>query len=38
MKHYWDTMEQMTDRDEITEFLRRAGLRNASHKIYPGCF
>ncbi len=38
MKYYWDTMEQMTDREDVTDFLKQAGFRNASHKVYLGCF
>ncbi|MBY8974884.1 class I SAM-dependent methyltransferase [Rhodobacteraceae bacterium NNCM2] len=38
MKYYWDTMEQMTDREDVVEFLRKAGFREATHRVYLGCF
>ncbi|MEM8697649.1 MAG: class I SAM-dependent methyltransferase [Pseudomonadota bacterium] len=38
MKYYWETMDQMTPRDEVTEILREAGFRDVSHKVLLGCF
>lgn len=38
MKYYWETMEQMVDRNEIVEILRAAGFRTARHKVLLGCF
>ncbi len=38
MRYYWDTMEQMTPRDEIVPMLRDAGFREARHRVYLGCF
>lgn len=38
MRYYWHTMEQMTPREEVTEFLRAAGFRTAEHRILLGCF
>jgi len=38
MRYYWDTMEQMTPREEVTEYLRAAGLGDVRHKTLLGCF
>ena len=38
MKYYWETMEQMTDRENVAEIMRRAGFSKVSHKIVLGCF
>jgi len=38
MKYYWDTMEQMTNRDEVVEILKDAGFRDVTHNIQLGCF
>lgn len=38
MRYYWETMEQMTPREEIVTFLREAGFRTATHRVYLGCF
>ena len=38
MKYYWDTMDQMVDREEIVEILRESGFRTADHKVLLGCF
>ena len=38
MKYYWETMEQMTDREEVVAFLKKAGFTRAEHKVYLGCF
>ncbi|MDH3738248.1 MAG: class I SAM-dependent methyltransferase [Alphaproteobacteria bacterium] len=38
MKYYWETMEQMTHRDEVVEILLEAGFRKAEHKVVLGCF
>lgn len=38
MRYYWDTMEQMTPREDVAEYLRAAGLRDVRHKVLLGCF
>lgn len=38
VKYYWETMEQMTDRDDVVEILLDAGFRSAEHKVVLGCF
>ena len=38
MKYYWDTMEQMTDREEVVGILRDAGFKDVKHNIQLGCF
>ncbi|MEM7505717.1 MAG: class I SAM-dependent methyltransferase [Pseudomonadota bacterium] len=38
MKYYWETMEQMTPRDEVATILREAGFKTAEHKVLLGCF
>ncbi len=38
MKYYWETMEQMTDREEVAQILREAGFSEVTHKIVLGCF
>ena len=38
MKYYWDTMDQMVDREEIVKILRESGFRKADHKVLLGCF
>lgn len=38
IKYYWDTMEQMIDRDEVVEILREASFRTVAHKVLIGCF
>ena len=38
MKYYWDTMEQMTDRENVAEIMRSAGFSQVRHKIMLGCF
>lgn len=38
MAYYWDTMEQMTPRDQITEIMREAGFSHVEHRIMLGCF
>lgn len=38
MKYYWDTMDQMTDPDEVTDILTEAGFRNAERHVVLGCF
>ncbi|MEM1382641.1 MAG: class I SAM-dependent methyltransferase [Pseudomonadota bacterium] len=38
MRYYWETMEQMTPREEVVEILREAGFRVAEHKVLLGCF
>jgi len=38
MKYYWDTMEQMTGREQVAEFMREAGFRSVTHRVLLGCF
>lgn len=38
MRYYWETMEQMTPREEVADILREAGFREAHHRVYLGCF
>lgn len=38
MKYYWETMEQMTDRDEVAQIMRDAGFREVTHRVLLGCF
>jgi demethylmenaquinone methyltransferase/2-methoxy-6-polyprenyl-1,4-benzoquinol methylase len=38
MKYYWDTMEQMTDREEVVGILKDAGFSEVHHNIQLGCF
>lgn len=38
MTYYWDTMEQMTGRDEVPGMMREAGFRSVQHRVYLGCF
>ena len=38
MKYYWETMDQMTPRDEVTEILKEAGFTEVRHKVLLGCF
>lgn len=38
MRYYWDTMEQMTDREQVAEILREAGFRTVTHRVFLGCF
>lgn len=38
MKYYWETMEQMTDREQVAEILRDAGFSKVEHRIQLGCF
>lgn len=38
MKYYWETMEQMTGRDDVTQIMREAGFRSVSHRVLLGCF
>ena len=38
MKYYWETMDQMIDRNEIAIILHEAGFRTARHKVFLGCF
>lgn len=38
MVYYWDTMEQMTPREEVVEIMREAGFRTVEHRVMLGCF
>jgi len=38
MKYYWDTMDQMIGREEVTKILTAAGFKGAEHHIVLGCF
>lgn len=38
MKYYWETMEQMTGRDEVARIMREAGFRSVTHRVLLGCF
>ena len=38
MKYYWETMEQMTGREEVAAIMREAGFRSVEHRVYLGCF
>ena len=38
MYYYWETMEQMTPRDEITRILSEAGFSKVEHRVVLGCF
>lgn len=38
MKYYWETMEQMTGREEVAEIMRDAGFRQVTHRVLLGCF
>jgi demethylmenaquinone methyltransferase / 2-methoxy-6-polyprenyl-1,4-benzoquinol methylase len=38
MTYYWDTMEQMTGRDEVVRIMRDAGFRSVEHRVFLGCF
>lgn len=38
MRYYWETMAQMTPRDEVVAILKEAGFRTAEHRVLLGCF
>jgi demethylmenaquinone methyltransferase/2-methoxy-6-polyprenyl-1,4-benzoquinol methylase len=38
MKYYWETMEQMTGREEVAAIMREAGFRTVTHRVMLGCF
>jgi len=38
MKYYWETMDQMTDRDDVSAIMRDAGFRSVNHRVLLGCF
>jgi demethylmenaquinone methyltransferase/2-methoxy-6-polyprenyl-1,4-benzoquinol methylase len=38
MKYYWETMDQMTDREEVTAIMREAGFSVVTHRVMLGCF
>lgn len=38
MRYYWDTMEHMTPREEVTEYFKNAGFTKVTHKVLLGCF
>lgn len=38
MTYYWETMEQMTGREEVAGIMREAGFRAVEHRVFLGCF
>ena len=38
MRYYWETMDQMTGREEVAEIMREAGFTKVEHRIMLGCF
>lgn len=38
MRYYWETMEQMTGRDEVAAIMREAGFSQVEHRVLLGCF
>lgn len=38
MKYYWETMRQMTGREEVAQIMRAAGFRSVVHRVRLGCF
>jgi demethylmenaquinone methyltransferase / 2-methoxy-6-polyprenyl-1,4-benzoquinol methylase len=38
MKYYWETMDQMTDRDDVSLIMRGAGFQSVNHRVLLGCF
>lgn len=38
MTYYWETMEQMTGREEVADLMREAGFRSVTHRVLLGCF
>jgi demethylmenaquinone methyltransferase/2-methoxy-6-polyprenyl-1,4-benzoquinol methylase len=38
MTYYWETMEQMTGREEVLGSMREAGFRSVAHRVFLGCF
>jgi len=38
MKYYWETMAQMTGREEVADIMREAGFRSVTHRVMLGCF
>jgi len=38
MKYYWETMAQMTDREEVAQIMRDAGFSDVRHRLQLGCF
>lgn len=38
MTYYWETMEQMTGREEVLGIMREAGFRSVAHRVFLGCF
>ena len=38
MTYYWETMAQMTGREQVAEIMRDAGFRSVEHRILLGCF
>jgi len=38
MTYYWETMEQMTPREEVARIMREIGFRGVEHRVFLGCF
>lgn len=38
MTYYWETMAQMTGREEVAEIMREAGFCSVEHRVLLGCF
>ncbi len=38
MEYYWETLDQMTDPEEVLECLRTAGFKDAEHHLVLGIF
>jgi demethylmenaquinone methyltransferase / 2-methoxy-6-polyprenyl-1,4-benzoquinol methylase len=38
MRYYWETMQQMTGREEVAAIMREAGFRSVDHRVCLGCF
>jgi len=38
MRYYWETMDQMTDREAVAGIMREAGFSSVTHRVLLGCF
>ncbi len=38
MTYFWETMEQMTGREEVAGIMRKVGFRAVEHRVLLGCF
>ncbi len=38
MRYYWETMDQMTPRDEVAAIMQDAGFSKVEHRVILGCF